>query len=99
MSLKPAPVLVSRDGASAVISGMQEFGMCQKERRPCFARWQLAKDFDLFLFQVGQGKLQSQHAGPLGRSAGGGEMSAGRPVHSAALAALFHAKSLVAYCH
>lgn len=70
-----------------------------KERRPCFARWQLAKDFDLFLFQVGQGKLQSQHAGPLGRSTGGGEMSAGRPVHSAVLAALLYAKSLIACCH
>ena len=28
-----------------------------------FALWQLAKDFDLSVFQVGQGKLQSQHAG------------------------------------
>lgn len=30
----------------------------------CFALWQLAKDFDLFMFQVGQGKLLSQQAGP-----------------------------------
>lgn len=29
----------------------------------CSALWQLAKDFDLFMFQVGQGKLWSQHAG------------------------------------
>ena len=31
----PTPVLVSRDGASVIVSGTQEFGMCQV----CLAAW------------------------------------------------------------
>ena len=33
--LKPTPILVSRDGASVIVYGMQEFGMCQV----CLAAW------------------------------------------------------------
>lgn len=39
----------------------------------CSALWQLAKDFDLFMFQVGQGKLWSHHAGLWAEAAGWAE--------------------------
>lgn len=38
----------------------------------CFILWQLAKDFDLFMFQVGHRKLWSQYAGPGTESVGWG---------------------------
>lgn len=60
-------------GWVCVIFGLQEildvpgvFGRLApvKGKWLCFALWQLAKDFDLFMLQVGQGKPQSQQAGP-----------------------------------
>lgn len=38
----------------------------------CFILWQLAKDFDLFMFQVGHRKAWSQYAGPWTESVGWG---------------------------